>query len=121
MGVPKYDQKIMKSEIGEQLYAKWGRIHKSGSCSEEFMNFMDFYNWAIKVGYKPCQTILRYDSDEPYGPENCFFTDTSEKQSYLSDSGIRASIERFDATVAKIRKACGMEPLRTEKPQNKGE
>lgn len=126
MGVSKYDQKIMKTETGQQLYSRWLNLRKKEDCCDDFKDFMKFYKWAMKSGFRYGLTLRRYDNDEPYGPDNCYWVDIGAKHadSYKRRADVSTSIERFNDTVNKIRKACGMEPLRTsseETPNDKGE
>ena len=107
MGVPKYDQAIKNSDIGRQLYDKWLRIHNQ-ECCEEFRDYMSFYYWAIGSGFESGMTILRRDDTQPYGPDNCYWT-MKAKQPY--GAGTREWIDSWNATINRIRKAHGMEPL----------
>ena len=38
---------------------------------EEWLNFQNFYDWAIKNGYKPGLSIERVDNDGSYDSANC--------------------------------------------------
>lgn len=50
-------------------------------CNEWKNDFMNFYNWAIKNGYKDNLSIDRIDVNGNYEPENCRFVDNMQ-QSY---------------------------------------
>lgn len=108
MGV-KYDPAIKNSDTGKQLYDKWLRIRKSGNGCDEFNGFMKFYNWAIESGFQHNKKLLRYDSSEPYSPDNCFWAETAPAR--IHSAAVKESIDRYNATVNRIRRACGMEPL----------
>ena len=51
-------------------------------CDEWKTNFMSFYNWAIKNGYKDNLTIDRIDNDKGYCPENCRWVDMQTQQNH---------------------------------------
>lgn len=44
----------------------------------EWNNFLNFYNWAIKAGYKKGLQIDRIDSNKNYDPSNCRFVTPKE-------------------------------------------
>ena len=53
---------------------------KGISVCEEWGNFENFYNWAIKNGYNDSLTIDRIDSSLGYCPENCRFVTIEENE-----------------------------------------
>lgn len=48
-------------------------------CKDWENNFMNFYNWAIKNGYKDNLSIDRIDVNGNYNPDNCRWTTAKEQ------------------------------------------
>ena len=57
-------------------------------CSEWKKDFMNFYNWSIKNGYKSNLTIDRIDVNGNYEPDNCRWA-TIKEQVYNKRNTIR--------------------------------
>lgn len=69
-------------------------------CEEWQNNFIYFYNWAIKNGFKKGLTIDRKGNDGHYSPENCRFV-TQEINNHN-----RSYVKLNPSEVRKIRTLC---------------
>ena len=49
-------------------------------CKEWQDNFLEFYNWSMKNGYKKGMTIDRIDNDGNYCPSNCRYITNKQQQ-----------------------------------------
>lgn len=120
MGKTIHDPNLRYSEKGKRLYGFWKRIHRNID-SPEFEQFTDFYYWAIANGYTDRARLYRYDREEPYSPENCFWVPvgdvagTKEPQKNGEQSNIyyldSTWMRKWDETVNRIRLHYGMEPI----------
>ena len=57
-------------------------------CKEWVDNFMSFYNWAKKSGYKDGLTIDRINPNGDYCPENCRWATIKEQQNNRTNNRI---------------------------------
>lgn len=79
--------KGMKSRCG--IYSATGYAKYGGrgiSVCEQWHDFSNFYNWAIKNGYKDNLTIERLDVDGHYDPDNCSWISLSDQQQNKTNS-----------------------------------
>lgn len=95
--------KMIKHGLSEHaLYSVWASMkHRCNSLNKheswrgrgvticvEWQEFLPFYEWAIKNGYRKGLTLDRIDNDGDYEPSNCRFTtwsiQNSNKRKYQS-------------------------------------
>ena len=106
-----YDPQLRKTEHGSKLYAYWKKISHD-TDSPEFGKFPDFHNWAMQNGYTLGARLFRYDPDEPYNPDNCFWVakgGSAKEQTYTHRDAERE--KEWDEVVNRIRLHYGMEPI----------
>lgn len=65
-----------KNDISYKNYGGRGII----VCDEWKDDFLSFYKWAIKHGYKDELTLDRVDVNGPYSPDNCHWSSMKEQQ-----------------------------------------
>ena len=106
-----YDPELRQTEHGSRLYAYWKRIRGKG-ISQAFEKFDDFYHWSMKNDYTVGAKLIKYDPDEPYGPDNCFWIPRSEWAANQTPTPRNRAWENsWDETVNRIREHYGMEPI----------
>ena len=106
----KYESEILKSEEGKSLYARWSKYISKNNDGQEFATFPGFYKWAMEAGYTPEASLYRLDPKAPYSADNCHWI-TAEK---CIRSDYVEFEKKWNATVNRIRRYYGMEPLRTK-------
>ena len=106
-----YDPQLRKTEHGRRIYAYWRRIRKH-DVSPEFEAFPGFYFWAMKNKYTIGAKLFKYEPDEPYAPDNCFWVPQSERIEIPTARPLdREMAKKWDETVNRIRLHYGMEPI----------
>lgn len=70
---------------------------------DQWMDFMSFYNWAMKNGYQSVLTLDREENDGDYMPNNCRWV-TMEVQSNNTSRNVRAIVNGEQLTLAEIGK-----------------
>ena len=106
-----YDPEMRQSDHGRRLYDYWRKVKKD-TDSEEFMEFPDFFNWAMANGYTVGAKLFRYDAEDPFSPENCFWVSRSDcANGATSPPRDREWEQKWDETVNRIRVHYGIKPL----------
>lgn len=107
-----YDPELRKTEHGSKLYSYWKNVHRA-TDAKEFEEFIDFYNWSMLNGYTLGARLFRYDTDEPYSPDNCFWVAKGERaieQGYPPHR-YPTREKQWDEVVNRIRLHYGMAPI----------
>jgi hypothetical protein len=76
-------------------------------CDQWRNNFLPFYDWAMKNGYKPGLTIERINNSGNYSPENCTWADRTTQARNRRTNHI-LHYEGKDYTLAEISQLCGL-------------
>ena len=66
----------------------------------EWLDFLNFYNWAIVHGYQEGLTLDRVDRNKGYSPDNCQWVDYQQQNNHKSDQK-RISYKGKEYTVKK--------------------
>ena len=70
-------------------------------CDEWRNDFLSFYDWAIKNGYKPSLTIDRIDNNASYSPHNCRWVgwdvqaNNKRNNHFIEHNGIRLTVSQW--------------------------
>ena len=101
-----YDPALRKTEHGALLYQIWKRVTKCDHI-KDWGYFPTFYEWAMSDGYDAGEWLRRFDKNEPFSPDNCFWYSVKEEKDHIPpELGAK-----WNKTVNRIRKYYGMPPL----------
>lgn len=83
------NQRGHHGHVGEPIYVMWSNMKRRCLCEknpeyksyggrgitvcDDWMDFRNFYVWAVSAGYAPGLSIERKDVNGSYCPENCTF------------------------------------------------
>lgn len=105
----KYTDEMIGTPNGSSLYALWLSV-KRRPHSRDFNTFDGFYNWALESGYFEGANLARYDTSDPFSPDNCTWRDPVPDRPIYGDEA-KAWIAKWNAMVNDLRKKFGLEPL----------
>lgn len=106
-----YNPELRKTEHGSQLYSYWRKIRVKGVCPE-FVEFPGFYKWAMENEYTVGAKLFRYEEDEPFSPDNCFWVPHEEWVNKPVETERHPKREQeWDEVVNRIREHYGMDPI----------
>ena len=106
-----YAPELRESEHGRRLYRYW-KIVRHETDSQDFVEYPDFFKWAMANGYTLGAKLLRYAAEEPYSPDNCFWVARSEPVNEGAENHRdREWEQKWDEAVNRIRTHFGMEPI----------
>lgn len=85
-----------------RIYSRWSKIKarcnnpkavnyeryggKGISMCDEWLEFENFYQWALESGFDPNLTIDRIDNGKGYSPDNCRWVDYYTQENNRSDN-----------------------------------
>lgn len=112
-----YDSAV---DIKKHLYYRFLSFsaRKQPVC-KEWTVFPNFYRWALETGYQLGEKLCRYDTNEPYSPDNCCWRSMCSYEGRVSERERMETINRWNKTVNVFRKACGL-PLFPVKEKTEG-
>ena len=103
-----YDPEIRKTEHGSRLYAVWKKLRLAPHW-EDWDDFLGFYTWVMQSDYVLGAWLRRYDEADMYCPDNVFWHIPGEPD---NTEPTLEWADEWNKTVNRIRKYCGMPPLR---------
>lgn len=104
-----YDPDLKATPEWKFLYYKWMQIRKL-EHSDDFNNFLDFYNWAMSHGYVCGAKLGRLYDSKPYSPDNCLWDGPMFEDPNFTEEQ-KMWISKWNEAVNRIRRHYGMEPL----------
>lgn len=102
-----YDPALRQTEHGSRLYSIWKRIRQCPHC-EEWEDFPTFLSWAMK-NYTLGARLRMINESGMYCPDN---VEWYIHGSFNEESDYQVFVNQWNRTVNRIRKHCGMPPLR---------
>ena len=104
------DMKNRCDSKGNAFYYRYGG--RGITYTEEWKEFMPFYEWAMANGYNDSLTLDRIDNDGDYTPDNCKWSTQHEQsmnkthvQGKSGVVGVRWKANRYQAEVCWYGKA----------------
>lgn len=111
-GKQPYDPQMRKTANGRRIYYYWCKKVLHNTDSKKFEEFPGFYKWAMSNGYTIGAKLFRYDPDEPFSPENCFWGSSGDSEVCEKLIARDQTLEqKWDEAVNRIRLYFGMEPI----------
>lgn len=118
MSKAKYPYEMRHTEHGRRIYHYWKTIHND-TDAPEFQSYPDFYAWAMSNGYTVGAKLFRRNEKRQHSKKNSYWVDRDSwvrgTQKKTGRSYIRE--RKWDATVNKIRRHYGMEPIHSNIPE----
>jgi len=117
-------KKIKHNMVNHSLYRKWSDIKKRcynpkvdryknyGAlgikvCDEWKNDFLNFYNWSIKNGWREGLTIERKDNYKDYSPDNCTYIPL-DQQKYNKKNTFFVKINAVQVSLSKLLNEQGL-------------
>lgn len=105
-----YDKELKNTPEFQPLYSKWAGIRtRRFPISEEFEQFLFFYNWSMANGYEAGARLRLLDESKPYGPYNCIWEPAAMRPEWTAEEMER--ISKWNKTVNLFRIHFGLEPF----------
>ena len=88
----------------EMQHKNNGAAYRNCTICDEWLNFVNFYRWAMANGYRKELTIDRIDNKKGYSPDNCrWVTRVEQNRNRRMTEKWRLSLERNRAKALAVK------------------
>ena len=102
-----YEKELKETPEFQTLHNKY----RNTPIKEGFGDFRAFYDWSMANGYYWGAKLERYDTSQPYSPENCFWCAPKSAPLHNYTEQEKQQIVKWNETVNRFRVHYGLEPF----------
>lgn len=101
------EEKELRQELKNKYY---NSVLKYGGRVGAFATFTGFRQWAMEHGYQPGCELRRYDSEEDFTPDNCYFRMPPDPRPFYGEEK-EDWLRRWNRAVNPLRIRAGLPPF----------